>query len=117
MQPPMDADEHRFDSVTYEVIGLAFKVANAPGHGFLEKVYENALAHEFRKGGLEFKQQAPISVFSRATGKPVCLLINFVSPKVQIRRIAGPCLNRRSSVKIGGSDSLIKEDEYAQSYC
>jgi GxxExxY protein len=33
------------------------------GHGHLEKVYENALAHRLRKAGFDAKQQHPISVF------------------------------------------------------
>ena len=33
------------------------------GHGHLEKVYENALAHRLRKAGLEVQQQFPIKVF------------------------------------------------------
>jgi GxxExxY protein len=32
------------------------------GHGHLEKVYENALAHRLRKQGLEVRQQHPIQV-------------------------------------------------------
>jgi GxxExxY protein len=33
------------------------------GHGHLEKVYENALAHRLRKRGLNVRQQHPITVF------------------------------------------------------
>jgi GxxExxY protein len=33
------------------------------GHGHLEKVYENALAHRLRKAGLGVKQQHPIEVY------------------------------------------------------
>jgi len=33
------------------------------GHGHLEKVYENALAHRLRKLGLVVKQQHPLKVF------------------------------------------------------
>ena len=33
------------------------------GHGHLEKVYENALAHRLRKAGLHAEQQHPIEVF------------------------------------------------------
>jgi GxxExxY protein len=33
------------------------------GHGHLEKVYENALAHRLRKKGLDVKQQFPIKVY------------------------------------------------------
>jgi len=33
------------------------------GHGHLEKVYENALAHRLTKAGLKVKQQQPINVY------------------------------------------------------
>jgi GxxExxY protein len=33
------------------------------GHGHLEKVYENALAHRLRKAGIDVHQQYPIEVF------------------------------------------------------
>lgn len=33
------------------------------GHGHLEKVYENALAHRLRKAGINVQQQYPIEVF------------------------------------------------------
>ena len=33
------------------------------GHGHLEKVYENALAHRLRKAGLNVRQQDRITVF------------------------------------------------------
>lgn len=33
------------------------------GHGHLEKVYENALAHRLKKAGLHVRQQYPIEVF------------------------------------------------------
>lgn len=48
--------------ITEKIIGSAYKVANTLGYGFLEKVYENALAHEIRKGGLQVQQQVPIPV-------------------------------------------------------
>ncbi|HEY3271192.1 MAG TPA: GxxExxY protein [Geothrix sp.] len=50
------------DPLTERIIGCAFKVANALGHGFLEKVYENALVHELRKAGLEVVQQQDLEV-------------------------------------------------------
>ena len=33
------------------------------GHGYLEKVYENALAHRLRKAGVEVAQQYPLTVY------------------------------------------------------
>ncbi|MGP8201205.1 MAG: GxxExxY protein [Limisphaerales bacterium] len=33
------------------------------GHGHLEKVYENALAHRLRKAGLNVEQQHPLKVY------------------------------------------------------
>ena len=51
------------NKITEVIIGSAYKVANALGCGFLEKVYENAMAYEIRKHGLEVKQQESIKVF------------------------------------------------------
>ncbi len=47
---------------TEQIIGGAFTVSNELGSGFLEKVYENALAHELRKAGIRVEQQYPIKV-------------------------------------------------------
>ena len=121
-------DLAHLNPLTEKIIGCAFKVSNTLGPGFLEKVYENALAHELRKAELDFRQQYPISVlydgtvvgefladllvneqviielkatknlddahlaqclnYLKATGLPLCLLINFGTPRVQVKRVA-----------------------------
>jgi GxxExxY protein len=53
------------DKLTETIIGCAFKVSNTLGCGFLEKVYENALAIEIKTSGLKCKQQKPIPVTYR----------------------------------------------------
>ena len=49
--------------LTEKVIQCAFTVSNTLGCGFLEKVYENALAHELNKAGLKVQQQYGITVY------------------------------------------------------
>jgi len=125
----MNADEHRseLDRITNRIIGCVYRVSNTLGCGFLEKVYENALVIELRRGGLHLEQQHPIRVFYdnlaigefavdllvegrvivelkaarafdevhsaqcmnylRASNLNVCLLVNFGTPRAQIRRI------------------------------
>jgi GxxExxY protein len=65
-------DGHRFtqineleklNPITEKIIGCAYTVSNALGTGFLEKVYENALAHELQKTGLKVQLQHPIKVW------------------------------------------------------
>ncbi|MDD4890634.1 MAG: GxxExxY protein [Phycisphaerae bacterium] len=58
----MNAEQSRLDEITKTIIGCAYRVSNVLGTGFLEKVYENALAHELRKAGLNVQQQAPVRV-------------------------------------------------------
>jgi GxxExxY protein len=122
----MDTDEEKLNQLTEQVIGCAFKVSNGLGCGFLEKIYENALAHELRKAGLTVQQQYPIIVrydgvivgdyiadlvvegtvmlelkayrdlddihsaqclnYLKATEFPVCLLLNFGTQRLQIKR-------------------------------
>ena len=42
---------------------VAFDIHVYHGHGHLEKVYENALAHRLKKAGIRVGQQCPIQVF------------------------------------------------------
>ena len=48
--------------LTHQVIGAAFEVWKVLGYGFLEKVYENSLAEELKRVGLEAQQQFDIDV-------------------------------------------------------
>ena len=58
----MDRNEIVPDRLSECIIGCAFRVMNTLGSGFLEKVYENALAHELRKACLHVSQQHVIMV-------------------------------------------------------
>ena len=122
-----DADEGWLNEVSGRVIGCAYTVLNGLGPGFLEKVYENALAHELRKSGLAVTQQRGLTVlydgivageyvvdllveevllvelktvktldethraqcinYLRASGMRLCLLLNFGTPRLGIKRL------------------------------
>ncbi len=45
------------------VIGCAQNVSRELGPGFLEAVYENALAYELEQNGISFSRQQPLDVF------------------------------------------------------
>ena len=50
-------------ALTECIIGAFYTVYNTLSYGFLEKVYENALAIELRTLGLKVEQQARIAVY------------------------------------------------------
>ncbi|HLN74089.1 MAG: GxxExxY protein [Methylococcaceae bacterium] len=52
-----------YKEITEKIIKGYFNVYNTLGYGFLEKVYENAMALELHELGLEVKCQYPIAVF------------------------------------------------------
>ena len=126
----MNTDEReRLNGLTSKIIGAAQKVSSTLGCGFLEKVYENALAVELRNRGVGVVQQRGITVryedeivgeyfadllvenrvivelkavrsldsvheaqcinYIRASGAPICLLLNFARPRLDVRRIIG----------------------------
>ena len=58
----MVKDKVYYDSLTELIISCAYKVGNNLGSGFLEKVYENALAIELTSSGLNIETQKPINV-------------------------------------------------------
>ena len=48
--------------LTEKIIGCAMKVHSTLGPGFLESVYQKALAHELAKAGLKVECEKPITV-------------------------------------------------------
>jgi len=56
---------NKLNDLSRIVIGKAFVVSNTLGAGFLEKIYENALACELREADLGVKQQNEIAVYYR----------------------------------------------------
>jgi GxxExxY protein len=58
----MHTDKDALNQLSGQIIRCSFVVSNALGVGFLETVYENALAHELRKAGLKVEQQHPVTV-------------------------------------------------------
>ncbi|MBI3568764.1 MAG: GxxExxY protein [Gemmatimonadetes bacterium] len=49
--------------LTGVILGAFFKVFNALGHGFLERVYVRALAQEMRERGLRVELEVPLDVY------------------------------------------------------
>jgi GxxExxY protein len=49
--------------LTEAIIKGFYKVYNTLGHGFLERVYENALSIELRKMGLKVAVQHPVKIY------------------------------------------------------
>ncbi len=56
---------YKHSDLTKQIIGAFYKVYNGLGYGFLEKVYENALAMELQEQGHVVSTQAPIHVYYR----------------------------------------------------
>jgi GxxExxY protein len=51
------------EELTGRIRQIAFETHKYFRHGFLERVYENALANRLRKAGIRVEQQVPITVF------------------------------------------------------
>lgn len=62
MKPQINTDEHGLNEITFKINGCAMDVINSIGHGFHEKIYENAMALAFEKRGISFSQQQPYNV-------------------------------------------------------
>lgn len=62
----MRADlDPQLEVLTERIIGAAFTVSNALGHGFLELVYKNALAEELTVAGLTVAKEKTFPVLYR----------------------------------------------------
>jgi GxxExxY protein len=90
------------NEVTERIIACVYRVSSTLGSGFLEKVYENALAIEFRLNGLKVQQQHPIRVVYN--GQPVgdfaadllvedCVVVELKSARALDDVHSAQCLN------------------------
>ena len=99
-----------YRELSYRVMQAVFEVHNTLGPGFLESVYEEALACEFELRGISFERQMAVTVTYKgevvgthrldlvvdgkivlelkAAGLKLGILINFGTPRVEYVRIA-----------------------------
>lgn len=65
--PRMNADERRYkhSEMTEKVIGIFYEVYNELGFGFLESLYEEAMAVVLKSKGIEFQRQVRVPVWFR----------------------------------------------------
>ena len=59
-------DSLTHQGLTGQVLGAFYRVYNQLGTGFMESVYEHALAKELRTTGLEVSRQTPVTVSFRS---------------------------------------------------
>lgn len=123
---PVGAMGLAFDELTGRVLEAAYTVSNELGVGFLESVYERALALALVERGLKVERQVGLEVrfhgevvgtfladlvvedtlilelkavktlapehaaqvlnYLKASGRPVALLLNFGTPRLEVRR-------------------------------
>jgi len=57
----MDAEKK--DPQTYKIIGAAMEVHQELGNGFLEQVYQEALAKEFTKRDIPFQKEVQLKIY------------------------------------------------------
>jgi len=78
-----------FKEEAHHLVGCAMEVLNVPGHGLLEKPYENALVVEFGLQDLPFRQQPRFDVRYKSVkvGEYIPDLICFDQVIVDIKAI------------------------------
>lgn len=114
----MSTDGHGFNpkllhaDLTEKIIGCGFEVHNELGGGFLERVYENALAHVLRDSGFKVEQQRKLTIRFRGVvvGDYVADLIVEDNVLVEIKAGSGldqahtaQCLNylKATGIRVG----------------
>ena len=51
------------NEISYKIRGAVFDVYNVLGPGLLESIYQEALAYQLMKDGLDVKEQVPVPVY------------------------------------------------------
>ncbi len=67
-----------FPQESYEIIGAAMNVHNALGRGFVEKVYQEALAIEFQEKGIPFQREVEIHAVYKGNALSATSIPDFI---------------------------------------
>lgn len=89
-----------YENLTRLIIGLAMKVHNTLGTGFLESVYQNALAHELREAGVEVACEQKIQVLYRGVEVGHFIADMFIGSCVIVENKAVQTLNVTHEVQL-----------------
>ena len=78
------------ESITEAILGAAYEVYNVLGHGFLEKVYERALAVELKRRGVNVRTQheAVVAYKGENVGKFVTDLLVERAVAVEVKAVS-----------------------------
>jgi len=63
----ISTDNYKHSEITEKIIQAFYKVYNTLGHGFLEKVYENAMFIELTETNMLVERQKKIKVYYEST--------------------------------------------------
>jgi len=76
----MDANTREliFKDEVYQIVGAAMEVSNQLGCGFLEAVYQEALAAEFTLRGIPFQAQVELPVYYKGERLDCLYRVDFV---------------------------------------
>jgi GxxExxY protein len=104
-----EQERNRLDRLTEKIIRCAHEVSNELGAGFLEKVYENALALELHRANVKISQQHSLPVLYKAVlvGDYIADLVIEEAVIVELKAVkaldeihAAQCLNYLKATKI-----------------
>lgn len=89
------------DPQTYAIIGAAIEVHRVLGPGFLEGVYQEALAAELAGRGIVFKREAPLPVACKGQRLPCTYKADFLCfGEVIVELKAAECLTAANESQV-----------------
>jgi GxxExxY protein len=80
------------NNISYEIIGSVIELHKTIGPGLLESAYENALAYELRRKGMDVKQQVPMPFIYKEVKQDVGYRIDLIienSVIIEVKSVEG----------------------------
>ena len=95
-----DYQDCKYQTLVKEIVNVFYKVYNRLGHGFLEKVYKEAMLIELKKEGIPSLSQSGMRVFYEGRMIEECNVNILVDNKIIVKVKAGESLGKENEAQL-----------------
>jgi len=91
-----------YPELSYQIVGILFEIFKELGSGYQEKYYQRAIAAEFKRCGLNYKEQVPTPIKYKGTRIGSYFLDFLIEGQIILEIKSGKNFSRKNIEQVNG---------------